>query len=474
MKSFLQSNFLLDSVIAKRLYDQHASQMPIIDFYSLLDVEAIALDQQYQTISDLFFGTDLLKWQLMRCHGIPESRITAFQTGDPYETFLAFAETLPHCIGHPLYHWTHLELQRYFGILTTLSPETASMIYDRCNIMLEDERMSLRGLLHQSRVEVLCSVDDPADDLGHHHTLAADSTCHIQVLPTFCPDRALHPNASDFPDYLEELSCVEGIGMDSYEAFQAVFTLRMEYFAVAGCRTSVHHLDAPVCEPISEQIVSQIFIKAKHAIPLTPLEVAQFQTSLLLFLAKEYHRLGWVMQLHYGGTRTLSLNPSAPPTPSDARHGVFRAFDGAALSDLLHQMQASRGLPNLLVSSHNQHDHQMIAAIAGDFQVNASPLGRIQLGSTWWLHDTKSAIEQQLSAVSQLGILGNHIGMSTHSSCVLSYSRQEYFRRILCSYLGGFVDRGEYPADLPAVGAMVEDICYDNVKKFFSFQHNTT
>lgn len=469
MREFLGEDFLLESATAQQLYDEYASKMPIIDYHSHIQVGDIAKDKQYKTITDVWLGGDHYKWRAMRCNGIPESRITGGKDTDPYDTFLAFAETLQRCIGNPLYHWAHLELQRYFGLSTPLTPETAPEIYARCNMMLADSRMSVRGLIRQSRVEVLCSTDDPVDDLADHHAIAADETCDFKVLPTFRPDRAMNINLPGFPAYLEALSEAEGVPIHSYEDFQKVLTLRMEYFGVAGCKVSDHALDYPVCALASKEEINQIFQKAKCGEPLTGLEVDQFKTAFLTFVAKEYHRLGWVMQIHYGCVRNISQKMAGLLGPDTGYDAIGKSGEGIALAGLLNQFEQSGGFPKLVLYSLNQYDNEIIATIAGAFQTNSSAKGRVQLGASWWFNDTKSGMEKHLVDFGNLGVLGNFIGMLTDSRSFLSYTRHEYFRRILCNYLGSLVEKGEYPADIPTLGAIVEDISYRNTAAFFSF-----
>ncbi len=465
--TFMDDNFLLTNETARVLYHQYAKTVPIIDYHCHISPEEIAKDIHFHSITELWLGADHYKWRAMRSNGIPEELITG--NGDDFEKFLAFAKTLERAIGNPLYHWSHLELQRYFGITEPLTSESARRIYDLCNATLSDPSMSARGLIRKSNVRLLCTTDDPADDLRWHRLLAMDSTFPVKVLPAFRPDRALSVESPDFVAYIRgDLSRAYGQPISLYSDLKACLKARIEFFKENGCRVSDHGLSYVPYTPCSEEEAERIFHKAMSMETVTMEERLKFRTNLLSFLAGEYERAGFVMQLHYGVKRD---NNKKLFLQSGANNGCDCIDDYtpcAELADFLNSLCITDSLPKTILYSLNPIDNAAIGTIIGCFQ-DSSCIGKIQQGSAWWFNDNKKGMEDQLTSLANLGVLGNFIGMLTDSRSFLSYTRHEYFRRILCNLIGTWVSNGEYPCDINTLGALVKDISFNNCNQYFDF-----
>ena len=469
MKAFMDKDFLLETDTAKTLYHNHAEKMPIIDYHCHINPAEIAEDKRYSTITEVWLGGDHYKWRNMRCNGVPECDITGSKDTNPYKTFERWAETLPKAIGNPLYHWTYLELKKYFGITEPLNPKSCKKIYDACNARLQDADMSVRGIIEQSNVKVICTTDDPADDLRYHKQIAADATCKVQVLPAFRPDKALNVHKADFAAYVEKLSAVCGYAIKTVADMKKALADRIDFFHEMGCRASDHALDYCMYVPATQAELDAIMAKGLAGEAVSAAELDAYKTDLLLSLAKKYHDLNWVMQLHFGCIRdnnTKWFNKLGPDTGFDA---VSNAHGVDDLGKLLNAMASTDTLPRTVLYSLNQYDNEAIATLAGCFQVDGECASKVQLGSAWWFNDTKTGMEKQLTDLANLGSLGNFIGMLTDSRSFLSYTRHEYFRRILCNWIGNLVENGEYHADMETLGQIVEDISYNNTVKFFGF-----
>ena len=466
MKAFMDDNFLLESEIACILYHDYAEKMPVIDYHCHINPSEIADDRKYENITQVWLGGDHYKWRAMRCNGIAESRITGSKDTNPYETFRAWAETLPRCIGNPLYHWTYLELKKYFNISEALTPENCDEIYARCNARLAESDMSVRGIIEQSNVKLICTTDDPVDNLIHHTRIANDPSCKVKVLPAFRPDKAINIDKDGFPAYIAQLSKVSEIPINSFSDLKTALYKRIDYFQAHGCKVSDHALDYPIFAPASEDELNSILLQGLSG-PVHGLKADQFKTAILLALAKKYHACGWVMQLHYGCLRNNSSKMFALLGPDTGFDSVNDAGGATALAQLLNAMEESGYLPKMVLYSLNQYDNEIIATIAGCFQTNGECAGRIQLGSAWWFNDHKTGMEKQLTDLANLGVLGSFIGMLTDSRSFLSYTRHEYFRRILCELIGGWVENGEYPADMEMLGGIVRDISFNNAARYF-------
>ena len=465
MKAFLDDDFLLTTPTARRLY-QVARSMPILDYHCHLDPKEIAQDRRFENITQVWLGGDHYKWRLMRANGVDE----AYITGDApdREKFQKWAETLELAIGNPLYHWSHLELRRYFGYEGVLNGDTAQEVWELCNQKLQEPGMSARSLIANSGVTLVCTTDDPADSLEWHQQLAQDSSFPVKVLPAWRPDAAMGLERPEYLDYLQRLGQAAGVEIRTYADLKKALLSRMAFFDKMGCRASDHALTVAVCQPASEEELERVFQKRLEGEPLTQEELAAFQTGFLRFVAGEYKRLGWVMQLHYGCRRnnnTRMFHKLGRDTGYDAVLQGTPSLEMAAFLDLLASQDA---LPRMVLYSLNPNDDEGLNSVIGCFQ-DGTPLGRIQQGSAWWFNDHKAGMVKQLTAFANGGLLGNFIGMLTDSRSFLSYPRHEYFRRILCELLGAWVENGEYPADWKALEKMVRGVCYNNAVEFFGF-----
>lgn len=465
MKAFLDDDFLLTTPTARRLY-QVARSMPILDYHCHLDPKEIAQDRRFENITQVWLGGDHYKWRLMRANGVDE----AYITGDApdREKFQKWAETLELAIGNPLYHWSHLELRRYFGYEGVLNGDTAQEVWELCNQKLQEPAMSARSLIANSGVTLVCTTDDPADSLEWHQQLAQDSSFPVKVLPAWRPDAAMGLERPEYLDYLQRLGQAAGVEIRTYADLKEALLSRMAFFDKMGCRASDHALTVAVCQPASEEELERVFQKRLEGEPLTQEELAAFQTGFLRFVAGEYKRLGWVMQLHYGCRRnnnTRMFHKLGRDTGYDAVLQGTPSLEVAAFLDLLASQDA---LPRMVLYSLNPNDDEGLNSVIGCFQ-DGTPLGRIQQGSAWWFNDHKAGMVKQLTAFANGGLLGNFIGMLTDSRSFLSYPRHEYFRRILCELLGAWVENGEYPADWKALEKMVRGVCYNNAVEFFGF-----
>ena len=469
MKQFMDDNFLLETETARRLYHEHAEKMPIIDYHSHINPQEIAEDKRYDSITDVWLGGDHYKWRAMRCNGVQEADITGAKDTDPYRTFEKWAETLPRAIGNPLYHWTYLELKKYFGITEPLNAKSAKAIYDKCNARLKDADMSVRGIIDQSNVKLICTTDDPVDSLEWHKKIKADPTCKVKVLPAFRPDKAFNIHKPEYPTYMAKLAEVSGVEIKTFaDVVKALYT-RIDFFNEMGCRASDHALDYAVYAAADEAELDAIVAKGLAGGAITVDELNKYKTACLLAVAKKYTEYGWVMQIHFGCIRdnnTTWYNKLGPDTGFDAVSNTHGADD---LGKLMDAMSKAGNLPKMVLYSLNQYDNETIMTLAGAFQVDGQCASQIQMGSAWWFNDTKTGMEKQLTDFANLGVLGNFIGMLTDSRSFLSYTRHEYFRRILCNWIGNLVENGEYHADMETLGQLVEDISYNNTVKFFGF-----
>ncbi len=459
---FMDQDFLLGGETARYLYHRHAEGMPIIDYHCHIDPREIYEDRPFEDLSQVWLGGDHYKWRAMRADGVAEKYIT----GDaaPYEKFEKWAETLPRLIGNPLYHWTHLELQRYFGISEPLGPGSCREIWERANEQLR--LLSPRKVLARSRVRVLCTTDDPADDLRWHALLREEGDFGCRVLPAFRPDLALQIERPDFAAYIRRLGRAAGIEIGDMDALKEALDRRLDFFASMGCRAADHGMARiPLPGPGGKAALQ----KALRAEAVGPEEAESCRAELLIHLAGAYAERGIVMQLHYGVQRNLSPRAFAalgPDTGFDAIAGG--ADSGLRLAGLLGAIEEAGPVPKTVVYSLNPTDNAQIASVLGCFQSAGQP-GKMQHGSAWWFNDSQSGMRDQLTNLANYSVLGRFIGMLTDSRSFLSYTRHEYFRRVLCDLLGGWADRGEYPRDPDALGRVVEDICYNNVRAYFGF-----
>lgn len=457
------SNFLLHTDTARKLYHEVAEQLPIVDYHCHLDPQEIFEDRTYENITQLWLGRDHYKWRLMRSNGVDEQ----FITGDApdREKFQKFAESLPRAIGNPMYHWCHLELAQYFGYYGVLSPQTAQEVWDLTGEKLQS--MSARRLIASSNVAMIGTTDDPLSGLVWHQKLADDPTFSAMVCPTFRPDPALSPEKPGFAAYITRLGEAAGVNISTVEDVRAALSQRMAYFAAHGCRASDHGLNYIMFRPVSDVDATAALQKALSGQILTAEEQEGYQTTLLLHCAREYARLGWAMQIHFSCMRN-------PNEKMFLALGPDTGFDAMAVTDscttahrLFSALDVENCLPKTILYSLNPADNAWIDTLLGSFQSTELP-GKIQHGSAWWFNDHKSGMTEHLVSLANLSILGNFIGMLTDSRSFLSYARHGYFRRILCDLLGQWVENGEYPNDPDALPTLVEDICYYNAKRYFN------
>jgi glucuronate isomerase len=466
VKKFMDENFLLENETAMRLYHEHAAKMPIIDYHCHLSPKEIAEDKKYRNITEIWLGGDHYKWRAMRINGVDEKYITG--DADDREKFFKWAETMPCCIGNPLYHWTHLELKRFFGIDALLSQDTAGEIWDKCNEMLQRDEFSAKNLIKRSNVKVLCTTDDPADTLEYHDAVKNDKSFGVKVLPTFRPDNGINIEKPGFASWVKKLAAVSGTEIKNYGDFKKAMANRMEYFNSKGCILSDHAMDPVVFMECGEQEAAQIFENALAGKKLGPDEVVKYKTDMMVFLGREYSRLGWTMQLHIGCIRDTNSSYYRLLGPNTGFDAIDDRSFAQALARLLDSINEAGGLPKTIIYCLNPSDNEVIGTITGCFQGGGIP-GKIQFGTAWWFNDQKDGMQRQMTALANLGLLSRFVGMLTDSRSFLSYTRHEYFRRILCNLIGEWVEKGEAPNDMKLLGRMVEDICYNNAKNYFGF-----
>ena len=466
MKPFMDKDFLLTTGTAKRLFHEAAAGCPILDYHCHINPREIYEDRRYETITQVWLGGDHYKWRLMRCAGVQERLITG--GASDLEKFRAFAGVLSKAIGNPLYHWSHLELQRYFGYDGTLSLQTADEVFTLANARLQSDGFSVRGLIRQSNVELICTTDDPVDNLEWHQKLKADKTFHTRVLPAWRPDKAMNIEKPEFADYLQKLGGIASVSITSFESLKAALRARLHYFAHNGCRLSDHAPDFAMYVPAADGEIERIVADRLAGKPLGEQDILKYKTAFLLFVAGEYRRMGWVMQLHYGCRRNnnpITFGALGPDTGYDA---IDTHTPSAQLAALLGAMEAAGGLPKTILYSLNPADNAAIDAVCGCFQTGEA-VGKLQHGSAWWFNDHFTGMAEQLTSLANLGYLAGFIGMLTDSRSFLSYPRHEYFRRILCRMLGEWVEDGQYPDDFETLSQIVKGVCYENAKAYFAF-----
>jgi len=466
MKAFMDKDFLLETETAQRLYHEYAAKMPILDYHCHISPMEIAQDKRFDNIAQLWLSGDHYKWRQMRSNGVEER----FITGDASdrEKFQKWAETLEKAIGNPLYHWSHLELQRYFDYHGVLNGDTAEEVWELCNEKLKQPDMSARGLIRKSNVTLICTTDDPADDLKWHKVIAQDENFTTKVLPAWRPDRAMNLEKPDYLEYLAVLSQAAGVKIDSFHGLLEALGHRMDFFEENGCCISDHGLEYVMYHPATEQEIEDIFASRLSGKAVSREEELKFKTAFMLAMGRAYHKKNWAMQLHYGVKRDNNGAIYAK-LGADAGIDCINNFaPSAEMTEYLNALALTQELPKTILYSLNPVDNAAIGTIIGCFQ-DASAAGKIQQGSAWWFNDHKKGMIEQLSSLASLGLLGNFIGMLTDSRSFLSYTRHEYFRRILCNLIGGWVENGEYPADEKALAGLVKDISYRNAVRYFGF-----
>lgn len=467
MKPFMDENFLLSTETAKTLFHEYAEKTPVLDYHCHINPKEIAEDRQFENITQVWLGGDHYKWRFMRSCGVDEHYITG--DAPDKEKFFKWAECLGKAIGNPLFHWSHLELQRYFGYHGVLNKNTAEEVWELCNKKLAEPSMSVRSLIKQSGVTLICTTDDPVDSLEWHKKIAEDASFDVQVLPAWRPDKAMNIEKPDYPDYLEKLSAVSGIQITSFAALKDALKKRMEFFASMGCSVSDHALEYVMYVPAKEAELEQIFDKRLKGNSISKEEELKFKTAFMLFAGREYSRLNWAMQLHYGCKRdnnTLMFEKLGPDTGYDC---INNYAPSAQMADFLNALIRTNELPRTIIYSLNPNDNQAIGTILGCFQ-DSTAVAKIQQGSAWWFNDHKTGMTEQMISLANLGNLSGFVGMLTDSRSFLSYTRHEYFRRILCDLIGTWVENGEFPNDQDTLGEIVKDISYYNAVRYFGFK----
>ena len=463
VKTFLDDNFLLNNKTAETLYHDYAKDMPIIDYHCHLSSKEIAENKRFSNVTEVWLDGDHYKWRAMRINGIEEKYITG--DASDKKKFLKWAETIPSCIGNPLYHWTHLELQRYFGIKTLLSPQTAEEIWQKCNDMLKSNEFSAKGLIKRSNVKAVCTTDDPVDSLEYHGAIKEDSNFGVKVFPTFRPDKVINIDKDGFVDWIGKLSEASGLVINSFDDLKEALIQRINIFHLMGCRVSDHSLEQVVYLNGTEAEVSLIFGKALLGRSLAEMEVMKYKTQILSFLGKEYSQRGWVMQLHIGTIRSINKRMLKLLGPDTGFDTIGDHPFAETLAKTLNAMDQTNELPKTILYCLNPSDNYVLGTIIGCFQGEGT-IGKIQFGSAWWFNDQKDGMLRQMTALANLGLLSGFVGMVTDSRSFLSYSRHEYFRRILCDLFGTWVEKGEAPSDISLLGVIIQDICFNNAKDF--------
>lgn len=464
MNRFLDENFLLQTETARKLYHEYAERMPIFDYHCHLSVKDIANDICFDNIGQAWLKGDHYKWRLMRNNGIAEK----FCTGDAtdYEKFEKWAETVPIAVRNPLYHWTHLELQRYFNISDLLSPKTCKNIYDHCSRMLQSPEFSVRNLLLKMNVKLICTTDDPIDSLDYHKKIKDDGFM-VKVLPTFRPDKAMAVNNSvGYNNYISKLREISGIDIKNFTSLMEALEIRHKYFHERGCRVADHGILSFYAESYTDVEIEKITSKVLSGKELSEMEISKFKSAFLYEIARLNHKRGWVQQFHVGALRNINTRLFNKLGPDIGCDSIGDRNYGEKMARFLDRLDQSNELAKTILYNLNPRDNELIAAMIGNFQDGSFP-GKMQFGPSWWFLDQIDGMTKQINTLSNLGLLGRFIGMTTDSRSFLSFPRHEYFRRLLCNLIGADVENGEIPSDMDLLGDVVENICYNNAVNYF-------
>jgi glucuronate isomerase len=462
MAAFMDEDFLLDTALARRLYREVAAELPVIDYHSHLQQGEIAARLKFQNLAQLWLGGDHYKWRLMRTAGVAEDFITGQQSDEA--KFRAFCKVLPLAIGNPIYHWSHLELRRLFGITLTINEANAGQIWDQANAKLA--QMDCWSFLEQARVEVACTTDDPADDLAQHEAIAR-SELRTRVLPAYRPDKAMRINQPGFVAYLDRLGQAAGLRIDSFASLVQALAARVAYFHARGARISDHAIDLPpAVDPVEPAELEALFARRLSGNLLDQAQQSAWLRGLMEALGRCYAAQGWAMCLHIGAQRNNNSRRLSELGPDTGYDSISDMSCSAGLAALLDALDRSDELPKTLLFCLNPQMNEVLSTLIGAFQ-DGSVAGKLQFGPAWWFNDHKDGNLQQLQTLANHGVLGSFVGMVTDSRSFASYPRHDYFRRLLCRQLGQWVEAGEYPADLEALSQIVRAVCYDNAKRYF-------
>lgn len=464
MRQFLDRDFMLFNDTAKELYHDYAENQPIIDYHCHLSAKEIYNNEPAKNLTELWLYTDHYKWRAMRGNGISEERITG--NASDYDKFLAYAETLPFAIGNPLYHWTHLELQRYFGINEILNPITAPMIWKKTCAMLAAGTYTPQYFIKCSNVYALCTTEDPVDTLEYHYKIAEQKLLDTKIVPAYRPDNALGIEKSTWKSYIAVLSNVAGVKVQDWDSLLKALYIRMDEFAKAGCVASDHGTEAMFFRPVGEKEAAHICGKALAGKVLTDHEIEGFKTELMLWLGRQYFKRGWAMEIHMNAMRSCNTKAVEKLGEATGYDSVSDHLLATNVSGLMNELEKTGELPKTILFSLNAADNMVLATMLGNFQDDSIP-SKIQMGTAWWFQDHADGMELQMRTLANEGIFGRFIGMLTDSRSFLSYPRHEYFRRILCNLMGSWVEEGKYPNDIETLGMLTKRICFENAKEYF-------
>jgi len=468
LKAFLDDNFLLKNDTAVKLYHQFAKQMPIIDYHCHLSPQQIYENTSFTNLTEAWLYGDHYKWRAMRANGYEEQYVTGGEGVSDYDRFVAYAKTVPQTIGNPLYHWSHLELQRFFDVTEIINEENAPIIWEKVNAKLATGEFKTRDLITKSNVKVICTTDDPIDSLEYHIAIKELSDFDVQVLPSFRPDKALEINRPTFLGWIKQLGEVTNSEVITYDALLSALEARIRFFDSVGCKVSDHALDYVPFATATKEQAAAIFAKALAGEAVSFEEEQQYKTFTFLFMGRLYAQLNWGMQLHINASRNNNQRMFKKFGPDHGFDSINDSSVAQPLTKLLDALDADDLLPKTIVYSLNANDNEILAALIGSFQGGGIP-GKMQLGSGWWFNDTKNGMIQQMESLANFGLLSRFVGMLTDSRSFLSFTRHEYFRRILCNILGQWVEDGEIPADTELLGNTVQNISYNNAKQYFGF-----
>ncbi|MBY4953749.1 glucuronate isomerase [Pantoea sp. DY-17] len=468
MSRFMSEDFLLDTEFARRLYHNYAKDQPIFDYHCHLPPQQIADNYRFTNLYDIWLKGDHYKWRAMRANGVPE----ALCTGDASdrEKFNAWARTVPHTIGNPLYHWTHLELRRPFGITDVLlNEQSADRIWQQCNELLAQDAFSARGIMQQMKVKMVGTTDDPLDDLQHHRKLAQDSSFDVKVLPSWRPDKAFNIELESFLPWIQRLAQVADVNVQRFDDLRRALSQRLDHFAAHGCKISDHALDVVVFAEADDATLDGILARRLQGAAPSAEEAAQFKTAVLVWLGSEYARRGWAQQYHIGALRNANRRQFDNLGPDVGFDSINDAPLAIPLARLLDAQNRNNALPKTILYCLNPRDNEVLATMAGNFQGEGEP-GKMQFGSAWWFNDQLDGMQRQMTQLAQIGLLSRFVGMLTDSRSFLSYTRHEYFRRLLCQMIGNWVARGEAPEDEALLGQMVQNISFNNARDYFGIE----
>ena len=467
MKKFLDENFLLNNKTAQLLYHTYAKDMPIIDYHCHLSPQLIAEDHQFQNLSQVWLAGDHYKWRAMRTNGVDESYCTGDKTDR--EKFEQWAATVPYTLRNPLYHWTHLELQRYFGLTDILNADSAAKIYDTCTALLQTKEYSVRNLLRKMNVALVCTTDDPLDTLEYHIQLKKEGF-EIPILPAFRPDQAM--NVGDpliFNEYLKKLEKITGISVSSFDDFLFALQNRHDFFASVGCKVSDHGLEEIYADDFTGSEIDTIFNKIHAGKQLNDTEQRKFKSAMLIHFAEWDWEKGWVQQFHLGALRNNNARMLQELGPDTGWDSIGDFSQAGSLAVFLNKLDSDNKLTKTIIYNLNPADNELMATMIGNYN-DGSVAGKVQLGSAWWFLDQKDGMIKHINALSNMGLLSRFVGMLTDSRSFLSFPRHEYFRRILCNLFGEEIENGELPNDIEWVGKVIKDICFYNANAYFGWQ----